>query len=66
MNTLGIEKRTEKLFVRITPTNKKWVAMESKRQEVPEAEWVDFLISEMRKLARDSDSKKSKKRSKKT
>lgn len=67
MSVLGIEKRTEKLFVRITKTNKKWIEAEAKRQNVSEAEWADFLIDEMRKLATNACHKpKSPKHPKKT
>lgn len=49
MSVLGIEKRIIKLFVRITPTNKKWIEAEAVRVGMPEAEIVDFIISEKRK-----------------
>lgn len=62
MSVLGIEKRTEKLFVRITKTNKKWIEAEAARQGVSEAEWADFLIDEMRKLAGHAGNKSKPKR----
>lgn len=65
MSVLGIEKRTEKLFVRITKTNKAWIEAEAVRVGMPEAEIVDFIISEKRK--RDaSHAQKSQKRTSKT
>lgn len=62
MSTLGIEKRTEKLFVRITPSNKEWLQAEAARVDMPEAEIVDFLISEKKNA---SNSAKSRRRPKK-
>ena len=64
MSVLGIEKRTEKLFVRITKTNKNWIEAEAIRVGMPEAEIVYFIISEKRK--RDaSHAQKPKKRTSK-
>jgi hypothetical protein len=59
MNTLGIEKRTVPLFVRISLRNKMWIKLMAKQDGVREAVFVDALLSAARKKDA-SHAKKSK------
>jgi len=56
---LGKEKRADVLYVRVKPTNRKWVREGAMRDSVTESQYIDELLEKVQACRDCSNRKKS-------